>query len=568
MNVLEHHIPVGRTASSGGGGIVAGDEGEAVTGGWLKQVLAGVRAERLARRVEAVRAAGGASVSKFGCLMAQLPSLDSELPNWAADNIKSGTLAEEGIETETHCTVLYGFNLDFDSSKLKQEYGGITLKLGKVSRFECPEYDVLKLAVESPDLVALNERLMREFGNEVTSSKWAYNPHVTIAYVKKGTNKYLDGNKTFEGREIRVRQLLYSLPEKQGRVVIEASGTRQYNAVRAATDTRNVAKAVVKDEDGSVLLIRDVHYGSWDLPGGHLEEGESYEDELRREVREETGLSLISETRREDHDKAIIYDATVAGRKPHVTLSDEHDDYKWVQEGKAKHLATFWLGGYEGHEAVRNEAQATISRAVSRVVLLAEANAVARKQDDEFLDYATLIMAAALAAAYGKAAKDLANLATGEDRGESLTHNEEVAYAKGRQNVLDGFLDNVRERLSSEKGRGASLGETDTELAERVRKTGEEVIAGSGKVVAETEAQAIYGHAQFRALKRAGYTSAFWVTVGDERVRDSHTACEAAGAVKIGHKFPNGLLFPGDSVNGGPEEVCNCRCVLEGASKR
>ena len=48
-------------------------------------------------------------------------------------------------------------------------------------------------------------------------------------------------------------------------------------------------------EDGRVLLTRRAHppfQGSWDLPGGFLEEGESPLDGLRRELKEETGLDV------------------------------------------------------------------------------------------------------------------------------------------------------------------------------------------------------------------------------------------------------------------------------------
>lgn len=53
--------------------------------------------------------------------------------------------------------------------------------------------------------------------------------------------------------------------------------------------------AVVLDADGRLLLIRrghDPHAGLWSLPGGRLEPGEDHEDAVRREVLEETGLTV------------------------------------------------------------------------------------------------------------------------------------------------------------------------------------------------------------------------------------------------------------------------------------
>jgi 8-oxo-dGTP diphosphatase len=55
------------------------------------------------------------------------------------------------------------------------------------------------------------------------------------------------------------------------------------------------ACALVVDGQGRLLLVkraRDPHGGTWDLPGGFLEEGEHPRDALRRELREETGLDV------------------------------------------------------------------------------------------------------------------------------------------------------------------------------------------------------------------------------------------------------------------------------------
>jgi 8-oxo-dGTP diphosphatase len=54
--------------------------------------------------------------------------------------------------------------------------------------------------------------------------------------------------------------------------------------------------AVVHDAAGRLLLIRrghDPHRGLWSLPGGRIEAGESPEQAVVRDVREETGLGVV-----------------------------------------------------------------------------------------------------------------------------------------------------------------------------------------------------------------------------------------------------------------------------------
>ena len=62
----------------------------------------------------------------------------------------------------------------------------------------------------------------------------------------------------------------------------------------------NVAAAVaalIFDDEGRLLAIvraQEPQKGLWDLPGGFVDPGESAEDALRREIREELGLEIAS----------------------------------------------------------------------------------------------------------------------------------------------------------------------------------------------------------------------------------------------------------------------------------
>jgi 8-oxo-dGTP diphosphatase len=113
----------------------------------------------------------------------------------------------------------------------------------------------------------------------------------------------------------------------------------------------NVAvKAVITNAENKVLIVREssadsnVQVGLWGFPGGKIDPEEPFEDGLKREVKEETGLEItrgeplhVGEwwprpraSKLSHHIVGIFFKCAPADPVAEVHISEEHDGSAWV----------------------------------------------------------------------------------------------------------------------------------------------------------------------------------------------------------------------------------------------
>lgn len=98
--------------------------------------------------------------------------------------------------------------------------------------------------------------------------------------------------------------------------------------------------AIVRDPSRRLLLVRRGHepaMGTWSLPGGRVEEGESDQQAVAREVLEETGLvvrpgPLVGRVDRAgpDHSVYEIYDYTAEALSGRLQAGTDASEVRWV----------------------------------------------------------------------------------------------------------------------------------------------------------------------------------------------------------------------------------------------
>jgi len=108
---------------------------------------------------------------------------------------------------------------------------------------------------------------------------------------------------------------------------------------------RQAAKAVVFDNEGKIALLFVAKKGYYKLPGGGVEKGESLEEALRRECREEIGceikitgeigMTIEYRTKWQIKQESFCYSAEVVGEKGEPAFMDDE-----IEEG----FSVTWVG--------------------------------------------------------------------------------------------------------------------------------------------------------------------------------------------------------------------------------
>ena len=110
-----------------------------------------------------------------------------------------------------------------------------------------------------------------------------------------------------------------------------------------------IVGALVKNGEGKVLLVRH-HKRGWEIPQGHVDEGEGVIDALHREMMEEAGIRIKVDMLATVWSKlspptSVIFNFIGTYTGGELTTSDETPDLGWFETDKVLEMVTEKVSG-------------------------------------------------------------------------------------------------------------------------------------------------------------------------------------------------------------------------------
>lgn len=230
---------------------------------------------------------------------------------------------------------------------------------GKISRVEEIQSKLSEISVIKDTAAMQWQDISKAVGisDEAKDREISYIKYISgISKLEKALLDELHSLESDEGvkgflvkvNRVRARNIIKSL-YRSGRLKLD-----QYNHAAGVKDENGAIKyadVIVINKDGDFLVLKrsifeDNHQGAWVIPGGHVDEDEEFEDAAKRELLEESGLS-VDKMCDEKVPHEFVHVGTYNDGKAHIEyyrlalfteqypelLLDEAEtrDYRWVK---------------------------------------------------------------------------------------------------------------------------------------------------------------------------------------------------------------------------------------------